>query len=126
MRAAPPPDAFDEPFFGKATIQVALVLSLIVVLGFFAVSIMLRLHGYGHEDVFTHLQGAKWNPVALFIRHHGFHLLWVPVAWTCCAAVAQRQNRGALYPSTFWIGVMITVAMLITFAFAATNATPRW
>lgn len=126
MRGSPPPESFDEPLLSKATTHVAVVMSSVGVLGFFAVSIMLRLHGYGHDEEYGWPPGKlQWNPLATFIRHHGFQLLWVPVVWTVVAAVAQKRDRGNFYACTFWIGVLITAAMTIAFGFAATHVEPR-
>ena len=119
MRGAPPPDVFDEPVLSKATIQVSLVMALIVVLGVGGVGGLLKLHGYGREDLFTHVQGVTWNPVAIFVRHQGFHLLWLPVTWTCFAVIAQRRDRGMLYSSTYWAGIAVAVILLIMFFYAA-------
>jgi hypothetical protein len=46
MRGAPPPEVSDEPVLSKATVQVALVMALIVVLGVLGVGGLLKLHGY--------------------------------------------------------------------------------
>jgi hypothetical protein len=106
---------FDEPYLSKATIQVSFVMTLVVVLGVFAVSAMLKLNGYG-KDFWGNV---KWNSFAVFVRHHGFQFLWLPLVWTCFAVVVQRRDQGKLYPATFWIGVMLAGSMMAVFFYTA-------
>ena len=103
---------FDEPILAKATVQVTVVMMAVVVLGFIAVGIMLKVNGYPHGEL---ADFVRWNPLAVFLRKDGMYLLWVPVVWTFVAVVAQRRDRGRLYAGTFWVGVALTVSMLAMF-----------
>jgi hypothetical protein len=112
MREGMPPGIHDEPLFAKQTALMALVLVSVVVGGFFMVAISLKLNGYPSEHV-------HWRDIPVFVRNHGFHLLWIPVAWTIVAVVAQRRDRGQFYSGVFWAGAILAIVLFTTYFVAA-------
>jgi hypothetical protein len=59
-----------------------LLQTLLVIVGFFVLGIVLKFCGY--PDAF----GLRWNPVAVFLREHGFWLLLPSFLWAVYAMTA--------------------------------------
>ena len=80
----------------RTTISLVLVQALLVVLGFFALAIVLKLLGYP--------ENAMWSHLALFLRRHGMWLLLLPVSWVVLAVRAERYDYGILNYRVVWLG----------------------
>lgn len=112
MRTTQTPGIRDEPLLAKQTALMALILTSLVVGGFFMVRVSLKQNGYPSDWV-------HWKAISVFIRNHGFHLLWIPVIWTFIAVLAQRRDRGQFYSGVFWMGVLLAVALIWMYFVAA-------
>ena len=99
----------------RTTVSLAFVQMLLVILGFFAVAIVLKALGYpDYPD-------ARWNHYALFLRRHGMWLLILPILWLVLAAQAERHDYGILTYRVVWLGgVCIAAAIIALFLYAAT------
>jgi len=87
---------------------------LVVVAGFIALGIVLKMCGYPDNPT------VRWNPLALFLREQGVWLLLLPVAWVAVASYVQRLDRGLFCDRVAWI-IGLCIAVLITglFLYAA-------
>jgi hypothetical protein len=92
-----------------------------VICGFFGLAIMLRRYGYPGEpySVGSNFGDVHWSHLTLFLRRLGFILLIVPLAWTICAAIAERRARFVL-PFGLWliVGTVIPFTIIMTFFYA--------
>ena len=91
-----------------------------VVLGFFALAIVLRRYGYPGEPakVGSNFFTYHWSTLTLFLRHYGFIFLLVPLAWTVLAANADYRSRNlGIY---FWmiLGALFPLMILAPFFYA--------
>ena len=94
---------------------IALVQTLVVVLGFVAVGLVLKASGYPDNVMWV-----RWNPVALFLRHYGMWFLLVPILWTYGAGVALNDDRCRVsYSTMVMIGIALAVVGIIAFMYAA-------
>jgi len=101
---------------------VALIQLMLVMLGFFALGIVLKAGGYPHDPPFPASLGrVVWSPLALLLRRHGLVLLFVPLFWTIFTSLSQ--NRRVIFSRDVWliIGVIISVAMIVLFIYACAN-----
>jgi hypothetical protein len=101
---------------------VALLEFTVVMLGFFAVDIVMNIGGYPHDPPFPASLGrVVWSPLALFLRRYGLLLLLVPALWTICASRSQSQR--ILFPLDVWliVGVIFSVAIIVLFIYACAN-----
>lgn len=96
------------------TIRLALAQILLVLLGFVGLGAVLKLSGYPE---FTHL---RWNPIALFLRHHPVAFLIFPLLWTLFAALAERTERGALSSGVaHMVGLILAAGILGAYLYAS-------
>jgi hypothetical protein len=72
----------------RTTTILALLQTLLVIVGFFALGTVLRMTGY--PDALA----VRWNPLAVVLREHGVWLLLLPVLWVLFATSAQRSTVG--------------------------------
>jgi hypothetical protein len=101
---------------------VGLIQLTLVLLGFFALGIILRVEGYPHDPPFMASLGrVVWSPTALFLRNHGLLLLFVPAVWTTVASLSQ--NRRVFFSLAVWliIGVALSGAITTLFIYACTH-----
>jgi hypothetical protein len=101
---------------------VALLQFTLVMLGFFALAIVLKAGGYPNDPpFFASLSRVVWSPLALFLRHYGLVFLLVPAAWTICASFSQ--NRRTIFSQGAWlvIGVFSSAAIIALFIYACAN-----
>ena len=92
----------------------ALFQVLMVIIGFLALGIVLKLSGY------PDLIGLHWNPLAVFLREHGFLLLLLSSVWTVYAVAVERVQRGWLLPQVaFSLGVGLALFFVPLFLYAA-------
>jgi hypothetical protein len=98
-----------------------LVQATTVICGFFGLAIMLRHHGYPGEpySVGSNFGDVHWSHLTLYLRRFGFILLIVPLAWTVCAAIAERRAGFGL-PLGLWlvVGTIIPLTIIMTFFYA--------
>ena len=98
----------------------ALFQVLLVIIGFLALGIVLKLSGY--PDALR----LHWNPLAVFLREHGFLLLLLPLLWTIYAVAAERVQQGWLLPRlAFSFGVGLALLLIPLFLYAAVFAYTR-
>jgi len=98
----------------RTTAILALVQTLLLILGFFALGTVLKTSGY--PDALA----IHWNPLAVFLREHGFWLLLLPVLWGAFATTAQRLDRGFLsYHLAYIIGLCVAGVTIALFLYAA-------
>ena len=92
----------------------ALLQTLLVIVGFFALGAVLKLAGYPEA------LAVRWNPLAVWLREHGTWLLLVPILWVFVATSAQRRDEGFLsYRFACFIGICIPVLTIGLFLYAA-------
>jgi uncharacterized membrane protein len=97
------------------TTILALLQTLLVIVGFFALGVVLKMSGYPDT-----MLAVRWNPLAVFLREHGAWLLLVPVLWVFLATSAQRVDRGILsYRSACIIGLGLAGVTIGLFLYAA-------
>jgi hypothetical protein len=98
----------------RTTVILALVQTLLVILGFFALGIVLKFLGYPDYPI------ARWNHLAVFLRQHGMWFIFLPVLWVVLAARAERHDRGILSYRVVWVaGVCIAASIIGLFLYAA-------
>ncbi len=95
-----------EPTYRFATI-IALIQAGVVVAGTLFVAAMLRLYGYGGDQVSANV----FDPTAVFVRNYGFTLLLIPAGWACFATFAINRE----YPS--WVQRLILGVGLLLILF---------
>ena len=101
---------------------VALIQLLVVILGFFALGMVLKVEGYPDDPPLPASLGrAVWSPLVLLLREHGLALLSIPVGWTILTA--RSQNRRIIFSQDIWliIGVVAAIAIIALFIYACTN-----
>ena len=97
----------------RTTTILALSQTLLVIIGFFALGAVLKMSGY--PDALA----VRWNPLAVFLREHGFWLLLLPVLWVSFATSAQHLDRGFLsYRIACFVGVGVALATIALFLVA--------
>jgi len=100
----------------RTTAVLALVQMLLVILGFFALAIVLKASGYPYYP------GVRWNQLAVFLRQHGMWLILLPVAWVILAARTERYDYGILSYRVVWLGgVGIAATIIALFLYAAVH-----
>jgi hypothetical protein len=100
----------------RPTTILALVQTLVVVVGFIGLGVVLKVCGYPNGE----LMGVRWTPLALFLREHLGFLLLIPVMWVFYASTAERKDCGWLsYRIAFIIGLAIAACMLSAFLYAS-------
>ena len=98
----------------RTTTILALLQTLIVIVGFFALGVVLKMCSYPDNPV------VRWNPLAVFLREHGVWLLFLPVLWVCFSAQAERINRGILSSRiAFIVGLCVAAVTIGAFLYAA-------
>jgi len=100
----------------------AMIQLLVVILGFFALAIVLKAEGFPRDPPFmASLSRVVWSPFALFLRHYGLAFLLVPVVWTVAASLSQ--GRRVIFSLDVWLvlGVVASVAIIVLFLYACTH-----
>ncbi|MEI6535766.1 MAG: hypothetical protein WCN98_10530 [Verrucomicrobiaceae bacterium] len=99
----------------RTTTIIALVQTLVVILGFVAVGVVLKASGYPDNPMWV-----RWNPTAVFLRHYGGWLLFVPIIWTYCAGATLRDDHSRFsYSTMVALGIAFAVVTMIAFIYAA-------
>ncbi len=91
-----------------------LIQVLLVILVFFGLGIVMKMHGYPHEDF-----GIRWNPLALLLRRYGLILLLVPVTWVFFAGLAYNRRR-FVFSFAVWgvLGIVFSITIISLFLYA--------
>ena len=76
----------------------ALIQIVFVIISFFAVGIVMKIHGYPETP-----RGCEWNTVPLLMRTKGGLLLLVPLLWTGLAIWLESKNEDE---SRGWLGLV--------------------
>ncbi len=98
----------------RTTAILALVQMLLVILGFFALAIVLKASGYPDYT------GVRWSHLAVFLRRHGMWLLVLPILWVVLAARTERHDYGILSYRIVWLaGACIAATIIALFLYAA-------
>ena len=111
-----------DAYMSRNVTIVALIQLLVVILGFFALGMVLKVEGYPDDPPLPASLGrAVWSPLVLLLREHGLALLSVPVGWTILTS--RSQNRRIIFSQDIWliIGVIAAVAIIALFIYACTN-----
>src|SRR5579859_6587850 len=88
----------------------------LVITGFFALGIVLKMSGYPDAPA------LRWNPLAVFLREHGLWLLLAPALWVTFAIAAYRVDRGFLsYRIACVAGFSIAAVTTVLFIYSATH-----
>ena len=99
-----------------------LIQLLVVILGFFALGIVLKVEGYPQDPpFFASLSRVVWSPYALFLRHYGLAFLLVPVIWTVIASLSQSRRIVFSFTGWFIIGIVLSVTIISIFIYACTH-----
>lgn len=83
-----------------------------VVLGFFALGLILKLQGYNDQNPLV-----RWSRLAVFLREYGAVLLLLPLLWVISATMGERAGRlsgRAIIVS----GIAISGAVLLAYLYA--------
>ncbi len=97
----------------RATTILALLQTLVIVVGFLALGAVLKMAGYPATIA------VRWNPLAVFLREHGMAFLLLPVLWVFFATAAERVDRGFLsYRVAFIVGLCVACTFLMLFVHA--------
>ncbi len=104
----------------RTTTILALLQTLLIIIGFFALGAVLKLNGYPDASI------VRWNPLAVFLREHGIWLIFFPVLWVFYATVAQRRDRGFFVcRDAHIVGVCATFLIITLFLFATVDPYTR-
>jgi hypothetical protein len=86
-----------------------------LVMGFFALGIILKVAGYPEGDPMI-----RWSPIAVFLRTQGLWLLVVPALWVCFAVYSSTRGKGVFSEGASVVaGIGISAAIILTFLYAA-------
>ena len=93
----------------------ALLQAFVVIAGFVMVGSVLKFSGYPDDP-----RWLNWNPVAVFLRHHGVWLLLVPAIWSGLAVRTARGEVSRLSSSTMLlVGIVLSLVLAVLFLYAA-------
>ena len=88
---------------------------LLVVLGWCALGIVLKVAGYPDGEPFI-----RWTPLAVWLREHGFLFLLVPPVWTGTSIMlSHSDDRPVLQTIVAGFGVMFAFGVFMAFFVAA-------
>ena len=88
---------------------------LLVVLGWCALSIVLKVAGYPDGEPII-----RWTPLAVWLREHGFLFLLVPPVWTGTSIMlSHSDDRPVLQTIVAGFGVMFAFGVFMAFFVAA-------
>jgi hypothetical protein len=107
-------EGMENPEMSRAIAILGAILTLVIVAGFVALGVVLKLSGYPEQF------GIRWNPTAIILREHGAWLLVLPFFWVVYAVAAERVDRGILNATVAGaIGSLLIVIVLSLFLYAA-------
>ena len=105
----------------RTIILLGLTQALAVILGFFALCIVMKHYGYPDEPPqgISNFAIYQWSHLTLFLRRFGFILLLVPLSWTTFTAISESRAR-FVFPFGFWLilGTIIPLTIIATFFYA--------
>lgn len=98
----------------RAITVMGLVQIVCVVVGFFALGIVLKISGYPDGNPL-----AVWSPVAVFLRTYGLLLLMVPILWVGLAVFSVHRDRGFFQERVaLLLGVIVAAGLVGAFLYA--------
>jgi hypothetical protein len=103
----------------RPIITIALVQAGIVVIGFIALGIALKVQGYPQPHL-------HWNSVSVMLRQQGMMLLVIPVGCVALALLADLQpsRRRYINESVVWVfSLLVATVLLGIFFYAVVFAT---
>lgn len=100
----------------RTTTILALLQTLLIIIGYFALGAVLKLNGYPDTSI------VRWNPLAVFLREHGVWLMFLPVLWVLYATVAQHLDRGFFVCRDAYIAGLCIACLIITLFLSAAVA----
>lgn len=97
----------------RAITFLALLQTMLIVAGFCALGIVLKISGY------PAVEHVRWNPLAVALREHGMWLLLLPVLWVVFATMARRIDRGFFSDrSAYILGATLSCLIIGMFLYA--------
>ncbi|MGC3990227.1 MAG: hypothetical protein QM796_11205 [Chthoniobacteraceae bacterium] len=110
-------ESHSEPAYRAISI-IALIQAGVVVGGTLFVAAMLKAHGYGGGTV----PDTFFRSDALFVRHFGFTLLLLPVAWAVAAVITARvATRPWLPPLLLVVGIAVVLCAIWSYVMLGFN-----
>lgn len=100
-----------------AVVIAGLIQVFAIVVGFFALGVVMKFNGYPEEIV------VRWNPSARGLREYGVWLMLVPVMWVALAFVFR--NNEMIIGLVVIFGYLIGFLLLLIFMYAAMNSYRR-
>jgi len=94
--------------------RMALLQSLVIVIGVFTTGIVLKLHMYPESSL-------DWNPASVAVRNYGYLLLLVPAAWAVACVVLERCRTNLWSPTRTLISGIVIITLLIGFLWWTTE-----
>lgn len=109
-------DDDDGSVDGRTIALLASIQLTLLMLGWSAVAIVLRLHDYpDHPNI-------RWNPIAVWSREHGWVFVLVILAWALAAVASigiQAQENWSLFIGV--AGILLIALILALFGYSAVN-----
>jgi hypothetical protein len=107
-------DNDDDGLDAQTIALLGLVQVLLIVLGWAAVTVVLRFHGFPDNPT------VRWNPLSVWLREWGWLFLVLVVLWTIYAAAATTTGSRLLSPGIAALcGGLILALALSLFGYAA-------
>ncbi len=105
----------------RSITQIALAQALVVILGFFALGIVLKASGYPENPTWV-----RWNTMALFLRYYGGWFLLLPIVWTLISLRCSSNKTGrSLEFACITLGIVLVAGVALLFVYAALNPFTR-
>jgi hypothetical protein len=107
------PDDEDRRWLALA----GLVMLLLMVLGFVALGIVMRVNGYPNSNPFI-----RWTPLALTLRQHGHWGLVLPLVWVIAAVISSHVGRRFLAEVVASALAILALVIPLLFLYAMANS----
>ena len=110
-------DNDDDGHDSRTIALLGLVQVLLIVLGWAAVTVVLKFHGFPDNPA------VRWNPLSVWLREWGWLFLVLVVLWTIYAAAATTTGSRLFSPGIAALcGGLILALALSLFGYAAVAA----
>ncbi len=96
---------------------VGLVMLLLMVLGFVALGIVMKVNGYPNSNPFI-----RWTPLALTLRQHGHWSLVLPLLWVIAAVISCHVGRRFLAEAVAAALATLALVTPLLFLYATANS----
>jgi hypothetical protein len=94
-----------------------------VILGFFALAIVMKMNGYPLEWPEI---GIRWRPLARTLRESALLLMIFPALWLGYCLFAVQKERGVFTTDlAIFLGILFAVLVLLVFLYAAQDSFKR-